>query len=112
MEHRCGNRASLEIVVAISGHGLETLTGRVRDLGLGGMFVDLGRGTLPLNSPVHLTFDLDAPGAGHPCEAEGVVVHQEPCGCGVMFTALDSDAFEAVRSIVCPTRPGSFTAFH
>ncbi len=106
VEHRCGSRTGIGAVVEVRGHDRQALLGRVRNVGLGGMFIELGRASLPLNLSVHLTFDLEAPGLRRSCAADGIVVHREPYGCGVMFSALDSDTLNALHSLLHEAHPG------
>lgn len=105
MEHRYGSRTGIGSVVEIRCHDRQTLVGRVRNVGLGGMFIELGRESLPLNLSVHLSFALEASGRRRRCTADGIVVHREQGGCGVMFSALDGDALEALDGLLHAAGP-------
>jgi hypothetical protein len=107
VEHRYGSRTGVGTVVEIRCHDRKTLVGRVRNVGLGGMYIDLGREGLPLNLPVHLRFALETGGPPRPCAADGIVVHREPGGCGVMFSALDGDTLEALDGLLHGAGPAS-----
>lgn len=106
VEHRCDTRTCIGTVVEVRCRDRQALIGRMRNLSLGGMFVELGRTNLPLNLSVHLRFELEATGHRRPCLAEGILVHQGPGGCGVMFTAVDGDTLEVLGSVLhAATRP-------
>jgi hypothetical protein len=105
VEHRYGSRTGIGAVVEIRCHDRQTLIGRVRNVGLGGMFIELDREGLPLNLPVHLSFALEATGRRRSCAADGIVVHREPGGCGVMFSDLDGDTLEALDDLLHGASP-------
>jgi len=107
VEHRCGNRVGIQTAVEIEARGLAPVVGQARDLSLAGMFVELERGSLPLNLAVHLRFEVAASGPSSSCQIDGVVVRQAPCGCGLLFSDLDSATLDILRSVVRPAGPPS-----
>ena len=110
MEHRYGSRTGIGAVVEIRRHDRQALVGRVRNVSLGGMFIELGRESLPLNVPVHLRFELEAIGHRQACTADGIVVHRDRGGCGVMFSALHGDTLEALDGLLHAAGPPTAAA--
>lgn len=88
MEHRCSIRKSLTIDVVLNCRSLGLVGGRTRDIGMGGMFVDIGRIQLPMNALIESCVLLETAGKVQPYRSEAMVVHSSRAGVGLMFSDL------------------------
>lgn len=91
IDHRYSLRRTVNSEVVLKYRALGLVHGRVKDLGVGGMFVDLGRVQLPLNAVVEVSLFCKNIQKGHhqTYSAEAMVVHQSDGGIGLMFLDLD-----------------------
>ena len=83
MEHRFNHRRPVTHQVALHYRNQCVSPCQVRDIGRGGVFVDVpGDTDIPLGALVSLTWQVAHDGQRH---VEGLVVHQTPQGFGLMF---------------------------
>ena len=89
MEHRCSIRKPLELPVLLYKHGLPVQNGTIRDLGLGGVFVEADAWQWRKHEPLEVEFlALD----GSPVmRLTAVVVHRRDGGAGLMFDAVSGE---------------------
>ncbi|PLY15685.1 MAG: hypothetical protein C0631_06055 [Sedimenticola sp.] len=100
IEHRYSLRRPIEAEVVLNFRALGLVRGKVRDLGVGGMFVDLGCVQLPLNALVEVSLLLDCRATGEAIRAEAMVVHQAGGGVGLMFRDLDPQCHMFLHDMV------------
>ncbi len=91
MEHRYTDRKRMVLDVVVVCPCLGLVRGQSVNLGNGGMFVQTGCITLPVNAPVKIHFHSPGPAAVENAEITGMVVHQKDEGFGMMFDELDGE---------------------
>ena len=101
MEHRWSARKRHECSVAIDSPFRAQVTGRMHNIGLGGIFVETGTSVLPANAPVVVGFvfvmeDEDE----EPLRLPGLVVRRTPTGVGIMFLETAADKLGALRRVL------------
>lgn len=106
MEHRCSVRKSLILDVVLNCRSLGLVGGRTRDIGMGGMFVDIGRIQLPMNALVESCILLESDGQTKPFRTEAMVVHTSRSGVGLMFSDLSPAFHQRLHELVFTS--GSF----
>jgi hypothetical protein len=100
----------LELQVVLSYPKLGMVSGRTRDLGRGGMFVDTGRVTVPRDEKLRVYLHLPGPDAEHFCVAEARVVHSRGGGVGLAFQQLDDATRNTLTELMAtPERPRDAT---
>ncbi len=75
MEHRCAVRKPIALNVTLNYRGLGLISGKTQDVGLGGMFINVGRVQLAVNALVDITFPVKCPTKSMQCKAQALVVH-------------------------------------
>lgn len=101
MERRWTERTLINVPVDLSYAGMQSGEYRTRDIGLGGVFVELPKEvTLAEETPVELTFKL---GRGdnltkHRINARVVRVSRD--GVGMMFRDFDAIAFRSLQEVL------------
>ena len=108
MEHRCSVRKSLILEVVLNCRSLGLVRGRTRDIGMGGMFVDIGRIQLPMNALVESCILLETDGQTKPFRTEAMVVHTGRSGVGLMFSDLSPAFHRRLRELIFSG--GTFTS--
>ena len=101
MERRWTERTSINVPVDLSYSGVQTEDCRTRDIGLGGVFVELpGEANLAAETPVELTFKLGAAPhlTKHRINARVVRVAED--GVGMMFRDFDAIAFRSLQEVL------------
>jgi hypothetical protein len=83
MEHRCGARHRVRLVARLRLASGEVFMAPVRDLSLGGVFVELDPSCLPLRAIVGL--ELLRPGIGPVLRREAMVARHGRRGAGLVF---------------------------
>lgn len=112
MEHRCAVRKPIALNVTLNYRGLGLISGKTQDVGLGGMFINVGRVQLAINALVEITFPVKCPTKSVQCKAKALVVHHRADGVGLMFSELDTNVRQMLRRILngqadtTMTRPG------
>lgn len=109
MEHRWSVRKPYECCVAISAVQIGSGIGVMRNIGLGGTFVETGGLLLPVNAPVHLGFVLvdDDDALENPFRLHGMVVRRADTGVGIMFLETAPDVLQSLRRALYPPVPAA-----
>lgn len=103
MEHRWSVRKPYECCVAVSALQIGSGSGVMRNVGLGGTFVDTGGLLLPVNAPVHLGFVLvDDDARENPFRLDGMVVRRAGTGVGIMFLETAADLLAWLHRTLYP----------
>jgi hypothetical protein len=100
MEHRCNMRRAVSLDANIQCRGSGLLVGRIRNIGLGGLFVETGWRRPALNTIVELSFNIPLNGELYPCRLRALVVHRSECGAGLMFEELGPQLRSLLSRIV------------
>ncbi len=96
MEHRWSHRRPLDGAATLSHPRYGLIRGIVRDISIGGMFVETGCVELPINTPVTVSFRLQNEGESDHYRLHAMVVRATDRGAGLMY--LDSSA-ETIRPL-------------
>lgn len=95
MEHRWSLRKTLQRPVLLSSPQHGTLSARMRDIGLGGMYVETDGPIPPLNALVSVSFGLGE--WPHEFCLRGLVVRRTASGAGIMFIETAPEVSAALR---------------
>ena len=101
MERRWTERTSINVPVDLSYGGLQTEDCRTRDIGLGGVFIELPtEANIAAEMAVELTFKLGASPnlTKHRINARVVRVTED--GVGMMFRDFDAIAFRSLQEVL------------
>jgi len=88
MEHRCNRRQAVSLDANVQCRRLGRMVGRIRNIGLGGLFIETGWRRPALNTIVELLFSIPLEGELCPCRIRALVVHRSERGVGLMFEEL------------------------
>jgi len=112
MEHRSGDRRPLDCAATVIGSNGRVTRGVVRDISLGGIFVEMGVAGRRRFDRVDVRFDFCAPGERRIYRVTAMVVRKTPHGLGLMFDRFrpglldtlvsECSAPEPVRGIQSP----------
>src|SRR5687768_13389183 len=97
MEHRWNARKSLTGEVIIECPRIGRVRAMMRDVSVGGMFVETRSGVLPLNAPVMVGFRLPARESEGGYHLHAMIVRRAGRGAGLMFLDLGTGTAEALR---------------
>ncbi|MGD9169207.1 MAG: PilZ domain-containing protein [Candidatus Thiodiazotropha sp.] len=100
MEHRCDHRKLLSSDIIINDRTLGQLNGKIRNISLSGMLVDLGDSSHHVNSIVDVSFPLESPCGKNRCQTKAFVVHQHSGCLGLMFSELDAGLRQMLRKML------------
>ena len=103
MEHRCSVRVPLALDVVIKSRSLGLVSGRTRNVGVGGMLVDTGPARLPVNTLVETSLVMLEQGREQVYDAFAVVIHSSDGGTGLMFSDMDPALFNRLHQLVFPS---------
>ncbi len=99
MEHRWNTRTPLELNVAVQYEKLGLITGRLRDLSLGGAFIEINAVELARHTPVDVL--LPAPDGGDDyVSVPATVVRTEADGLAVQFTDFAPESIATLTSLM------------
>ena len=111
MEHRCSIRISTELNAVVNCRRVGVVHTRIRDVGLGGMFVETGSVALHVNTPVDVTVRVPQNGADRLYRLRAWVVWSRQSGAGLTLRSFDDASDVALRKLVLRERrvanPGS-----
>lgn len=97
MEHRYNERRTIALNAQIYRQGTLVGTGKTRDFGLGGTFVETRWVGYAKNTPLEVKMTLlNGKGKRKQFRLPAVVVHHNGEGLGLMFHALDGEAVQAL----------------
>ncbi|MCU7871189.1 MAG: PilZ domain-containing protein [Candidatus Thiodiazotropha sp. (ex Lucinoma borealis)] len=100
MEHRRDHRKLLSLEIVINDRNLGRLNGKIRNISLSGMLVDIGDSSQQLNTIVDVSFPVEACGGTNQCQAKAYVVHQQSGCLGLMFSELDAGVRQMLRKML------------
>lgn len=100
MEHRWSMRKPVASSVMVKSNSMGVIQGRVRDVSLGGIYVDTGNKPLDINSSVDLAFVESAEPAKRVCVVPAVVVRTTNEGAGLMFNRFAPSTFRMLQSLL------------
>ena len=100
MDRRIGRRDGLDLKVVVSVRGQAVVVGRVRDLGLFGMYLRTDGPTLPRHSLVEAGISVGRPGAYRFVRLPAMVVRTDAEGIGLMFDPQDPVTRSGVRMLL------------
>ncbi len=112
MEHRWSARRFLGSEVTVSHPRYGIVHALLRDISLGGMFVETGRVELPVNTPVIASFMLqNGSGASHH-RLNAMVVRTTDNGAALMYLDSSADTIRPLRQVLYglpgePVGPGA-----
>ncbi len=112
LERRTSERLLSVTKVTIVYSNLGLVSGELVDISLGGMCVDTGSVSLPVNAPVTVSFVIENASGATVCEAHAIIVRNQGSSCCVMFDGMDLETHQALRSLVgdwhlLPDSPGA-----
>ncbi len=100
VENRSSPRRVVTLYTMLNYPSLGLVRGAVRDIGMGGMFVDIGRIQLPVNATLEASLILGNQGLKCHMQLEAIVVRCAEQGVGLMFDELDSEIRHALNQLV------------
>ena len=93
MEHRRSVRKRLLQSVTLSSPRIGAVPAKMRDLSLGGMFVETNTIDLPPNAPITVSFRLPH---GERFRVDAMIVRRAPAGAGFMFLRMQTDVIRSL----------------
>lgn len=116
MEHRCSIRIPIKFDAVVHCRRVGTVPATIRDVGIGGMFVETGSTVLRPNTPVDVTTRVPENGADKLHRLCAWVVWTGPRGAGLMLRSFDEATSVALRTLVFGglsflTASGAHTSF-
>ncbi len=96
MEHRCSTRRPVTADVIIECPRLGLVRTTMRDINLGGLFVETDAVVLPLNAPVSVVFNLPTGAGDSGYCLQAMIVRHAPTGAGLMFLEPDQVAIRSM----------------
>ncbi|MEW7973278.1 MAG: PilZ domain-containing protein [Candidatus Thiodiazotropha endolucinida] len=100
MEHRRDHRKLLSFEIVINDRTYGQLHGKVRNISLSGMLVDIGDSSHHLNPIVDVSFPVESCGGKSQCQAKAFIVHQQSGCLGLMFSELDAGVRQMLRKML------------
>lgn len=101
MERRWTERTPIDVPVDLSYAGMQTGECRTRDIGLGGVFVEIpGAANLAQETSVELTFKLGSGADVTKHRIHARVVRVTADGVGMMFRDFDAGAFRSLQEVL------------
>lgn len=101
MERRWTERTPIDVPVDLFYAGIQTGECRTRDIGLGGVFVELpGEANLAEETPVELTFKLGSGAHLTKHRIHARVVRVDSDGVGMIFHDFDAGAFRSLQEVL------------
>lgn len=100
MEHRNSPRRPVTLYTMLNYPSLGLVRGCIRDIGMGGMFVDIGRIQLPVNATLEASLMLGTSGPRCHVQIEAIVVRCAEQGVGLMFDELDGECRHALNRLI------------
>lgn len=105
MEHRWSTRKPYQCSVIVDSASQGRIAVRLRNIGMGGMFVDTGGIALPLNALVHVVINLGRTDDRRDFRLPAMVVRRHSNGAGIMFLETDGPTLGALRSALYDPAP-------
>jgi hypothetical protein len=98
MEHRWSTRKVVTGSVVVECPRIGLVPAVMRDVSLGGMAVEAQVGSLPLNAPVAVVFDLPSGERSDAYCLPAMVVRRMQGGVGIMFLEPDAEVLRSMRA--------------
>jgi PilZ domain len=95
MEHRCSIRIPSALDAIVNCRRVGVVHAKVKDVGLGGMFIETGSIALRLNMPVEVAVRVSENGAHRLVRLRALVVWTGPRGAGLMLRSFDDAIYGA-----------------
>lgn len=99
MDRRAGRRVAVDCPALVLRRGVPVMSGRVTNLGMCGLFLDVGAPMLPRHSCIEVGVSLHCCGSGF-LRLPAMVVRTEPAGMGLIFDPELSDCEFLLRNLV------------
>ncbi len=100
MEHRWSSRRFLGGEVTVSHPRCGIIHALLRDISLGGMFVETGRVDLPVNTPVIVSFMLQNQSGPSHHRLHAMVVRSTEDGAALMYLDSSADTIRPLRQML------------
>ena len=100
VEDRYNQRKALSLDIMLSVRDLGLMSGKTRNVSLGGMSVDIGRISLEKDRLVDIVFPVNCGDESRQCKARAVVAHSSLGDIGLMFSELDSNVTQMLRKLL------------
>lgn len=100
MEHRWSGRRFLGGEVNMNHPRYGVIRAMLRDISLGGMFVEVGRMELPVNTPVVVSFVLRNGGYSSHHRLHAMVVRTAKDGAALMYLDSSADTIRPLRQML------------
>jgi hypothetical protein len=100
MEHRCDHRKLLSCEITLQDRKLGLIKGKIRNISLSGMLIDIGANAQKITTIVEVSFPVEACGGRSQCSAKAMVVHQQSGCLGLMFSELDANVRQMLRKML------------
>jgi len=103
MERRNGDREPVRVDVVLYRNGLPLFSGTTRNIGAGGLFLEMPRKLLKPGDRVHLDVSYGERGKVHHDRLSATVIHDRADGIGCIFHAVNEELLLRVRSTMPPS---------
>ena len=100
MERRTSERQFTVNDVTVVYSNLGLVKAQSRDLSLGGMCLDTGSISLPVNAGVSVNFTIESHDGPIKCEAHAIVVRSDFAECCLMFDGMNETTHGALKACV------------
>lgn len=97
MEHRLSMRKRVRGAARVDSPATGPLSAVLRDVSLGGLYVECQPFVLPLHRIVQVCFALDSEAEEPAFRADALVVRRDRSGAGLMFVDMPADTAERLR---------------
>lgn len=101
-DHRWSARQPITFPVKLYRGGEPIGQGRAQNVGIGGMFVELGSRKLPTEAALSVAFSVDVNGMTTHHRLPATVVWEGDTGAGLMFTDFNVETVHTLREILYP----------
>jgi hypothetical protein len=105
MEHRWSTRKLLSRNVVVECPRVGLVRATMRDVSLGGMFVETGNTALPLHAPISVVFNLSPTKRDGDYCLPAMIVRHTSKGSGIMFLDPDAEALRSLRATLYGDSP-------
>lgn len=110
MEHRWSERKQLAAQVTVHSRLFQSFPAVLRDLSLGGAFIETAGRCLPVNEPLVLSFALGEEGARSYHRLHAMVVRAARDGAGLMYLDSDATTLGELRAVLAAAPAASVPA--
>ncbi|MGD8940326.1 MAG: hypothetical protein PVJ72_13160 [Gammaproteobacteria bacterium] len=100
MEHRCNIRLQIAIEVMLYHNGISVISGKSRDVGVEGLFVECGALIYKNNTLLEVEFEVTSITGRQVYRLSAMVVHRSKDGLGLFVRDEESQASTAWREAV------------